>query len=96
MSESAILALIGGVFGAVIGSFLNVCIVRLPAEQSVVSPPSRCPKCGRPVGWRDNIPVFSWLLLRGKCRGCREPNLSHSKEENMPPSSPIATRHAGG
>lgn len=73
MSESAILALIGGVFGAVIGSFLNVCIVRLPAEQSVVSPPSRCPKCGRPVGWRDNIPVFSWLLLRGKCRGCREP-----------------------
>jgi leader peptidase (prepilin peptidase)/N-methyltransferase len=73
VSESAILALIGGVFGAVIGSFLNVCIVRLPAEQSVVSPPSRCPKCGRPVGWRDNIPVFSWLLLRGKCRGCREP-----------------------
>ena len=73
MSESALLALIGGVFGAVIGSFLNVCIVRLPAEQSVVSPPSRCPKCGRPVGWKDNIPVFSWLFLRGKCRGCREP-----------------------
>jgi len=63
----------GGVFGAVIGSFLNVCIVRLPAEQSVVSPPSRCPRCGRPVGWSDNIPVLSWLLLRGKCRGCREP-----------------------
>ena len=73
MSESAILALIGGAFGAVIGSFLNVCIVRLPAEQSVVSPPSRCPKCGRPVGWSDNIPVLSWLLLRGRCRGCREP-----------------------
>ncbi len=73
MSESALFALMGGVFGAVIGSFLNVCIVRLPAEQSVVSPPSRCPRCGRPVGWSDNIPVLSWLLLRGKCRGCREP-----------------------
>jgi leader peptidase (prepilin peptidase) / N-methyltransferase len=73
VSESALLALIGGVFGAVIGSFLNVCIVRLPDEQSVVSPPSRCPRCGRPVGWRDNIPVLSWLLLRGKCRDCREP-----------------------
>ena len=73
MSEPALLALIGGLFGAVIGSFLNVCIVRLPAEQSVVSPPSRCPRCGRPVGWSDNIPVLSWLLLRGKCRGCREP-----------------------
>ena len=73
MGESAFVALIGGMFGAVIGSFLNVCIVRLPAEQSVVSPPSRCPKCGRPVGWSDNIPMLSWLLLRGKCRGCREP-----------------------
>jgi leader peptidase (prepilin peptidase) / N-methyltransferase len=73
VSEPALLALVGGLFGAVIGSFLNVCIVRLPAEQSVVSPPSRCPRCGRPVGWSDNIPVLSWLLLRGKCRGCREP-----------------------
>jgi leader peptidase (prepilin peptidase)/N-methyltransferase len=66
-------AVVGALFGAVIGSFLNVCIVRLPAEQSVVSPPSRCPKCGKPVEWRDNIPVLSWLLLGGKCRGCREP-----------------------
>jgi len=66
-------ALVGALFGAVIGSFLNVCITRLPAEQSVVSPPSRCPKCGKPVEWRDNIPVLSWLLLGGKCRGCREP-----------------------
>lgn len=73
MSESAAAALIGALFGAVIGSFLNVCIVRLPSQQSVVSPPSRCPKCNRPVGWRDNIPVLSWLLLGGKCRGCREP-----------------------
>lgn len=73
MNESVFAAAVGALFGAVIGSFLNVCIVRLPAEQSVVSPPSRCPKCGKPVEWRDNIPVLSWLLLGGKCRGCREP-----------------------
>lgn len=73
MSEPLLHGIIGGLFGAVIGSFLNVCIVRLPAEQSVVSPPSRCPKCGRPVAWRDNIPVLGWLLLGGRCRGCREP-----------------------
>jgi leader peptidase (prepilin peptidase)/N-methyltransferase len=73
VSEPLISALIGAVFGAVVGSFLNVCIVRLPAEQSVVTPRSRCPKCNRPVGWQDNIPMLSWLLLGGKCRGCREP-----------------------
>jgi prepilin signal peptidase PulO-like enzyme (type II secretory pathway) len=73
VGESTLAALVGALFGAVIGSFLNVCIVRLPADQSVVSPPSRCPRCGKPVEWRDNIPVFSWLILGGKCRGCREP-----------------------
>ena len=73
MGESTLAGLVGALFGAVIGSFLNVCIVRLPADQSVVSPPSRCPRCGKPVEWRDNIPVLSWLLLGGKCRGCREP-----------------------
>lgn len=73
MGESTLAALVGALFGAVIGSFLNVCIVRLPADLSVVSPPSRCPRCGKPVEWRDNIPVLSWLLLGGKCRGCREP-----------------------
>ena len=73
MGESTLAALLGALFGAVIGSFLNVCIVRLPADQSVVSPPSRCPRCGKPVEWRDNIPVLSWLLLGGKCRGCGEP-----------------------
>jgi leader peptidase (prepilin peptidase)/N-methyltransferase len=73
VGESTLAALLGALFGAVIGSFLNVCIVRLPAEQSVVSPPSRCPRCGKPVEWRDNIPVLSWILLGGKCRGCREP-----------------------
>jgi leader peptidase (prepilin peptidase)/N-methyltransferase len=73
VGESTLAALVGALFGAVIGSFLNVCIVRLPADQSVVSPPSRCPRCGKPVEWRDNIPILSWILLGGKCRGCREP-----------------------
>jgi leader peptidase (prepilin peptidase) / N-methyltransferase len=61
--------------GAVVGSFLNVCILRWGADpkQSVVNPPSRCPRCGRGLAWRDNIPVISWLLLRARCRGCAEP-----------------------
>ncbi|CAN5678413.1 A24 family peptidase [soil metagenome] len=59
-----------GVVGAAIGSFLNVCIYRWPAEQSVISPPSRCPSCGHALAWRDNIPVIGWLLLRGRCRYC--------------------------
>jgi len=61
-------------FGACVGSFLNVCIYRLPADQSVVSPGSRCPQCGTPIGWRDNIPIFSWLALGARCRACHTPN----------------------
>ena len=61
------------VLGAVIGSFLNVCIVRWPEGMSVVRPPSRCPNCGRGVRWYENIPVVSWLALRGKCAGCGLP-----------------------
>lgn len=57
--------------GASIGSFLNVCICRWPEGESVVSPRSRCPECSAAIGWRDNIPVLSWALLRGRCRGCR-------------------------
>ena len=60
-------------FGLVIGSFLNVVIVRMPDQQSIVSPPSKCPQCGNPIASRDNIPVISWLLLRGKCRHCAKP-----------------------
>ena len=66
-------ALVMGTFGALIGSFLNVCITRLPAEQSVVTPRSRCPRCERPIAWSDNLPVVSWILLRGQCRHCGEP-----------------------
>lgn len=64
-----------GIIGAVVGSFLNVCILRWGAEpkQSVVRPRSRCPRCGRGLAWYDNIPVLSWLWLRARCRGCGEP-----------------------
>ncbi|MES2524879.1 MAG: prepilin peptidase [Gemmatimonadota bacterium] len=61
------------VIGASIGSFLNVCIARWPADLSVVRPRSRCPNCERPIAWSENIPVIGWLLLRGKCRGCGLP-----------------------
>lgn len=59
--------------GLCFGSFSNVLIYRLPRNQSVVRPRSRCPGCGQMVAWYDNIPVLSWLLLRGKCRGCATP-----------------------
>lgn len=60
------------IFGAVIGSFLNVCIARIPNGESVISPPSRCPKCKAPISFYDNIPLISYLLLRGRCRACGE------------------------
>jgi leader peptidase (prepilin peptidase)/N-methyltransferase len=61
------------ILGLLIGSFLNVCIARWPAGQSVVSPRSRCPQCGGLIAWYDNIPVLSWLALRAKCRACALP-----------------------
>src|SRR6266568_4972423 len=59
--------------GLAIGSFLNVVIWRVPRKESVVRPPSHCPSCETPIGPRDNIPVLSWLLLRGRCRHCGNP-----------------------
>ncbi len=59
------------VFGAVVGSFLNVVIFRLPLGLSVSHPGSRCPECKHPIRWHDNVPVFGWLLLGGRCRDCR-------------------------
>jgi len=60
-------------FGLIFGSFLNVCIVRLPRRESIVKPRSRCPECGNLIRWHDNIPVLSYLALRGKCRRCGKP-----------------------
>jgi leader peptidase (prepilin peptidase) / N-methyltransferase len=67
------LLLVLAIVGLNIGSFLNVVIGRIPAGQSIVSPPSRCPRCGSSIAWFDNIPVLSYLILGGKCRKCRAP-----------------------
>jgi leader peptidase (prepilin peptidase)/N-methyltransferase len=67
--------IVGGALlvGLAFGSFLNVCIVRLPHDGSLLRPPSSCPHCRARIAWRDNIPVVSWLLLRGRCRHCGGP-----------------------
>ena len=64
--------LLVAILGLVFGSFLNVCIYRLPRYESVVRPRSHCPRCDRPIRWYDNIPVASYLVLRGRCRDCGE------------------------
>ena len=66
-------AVLAGVLGLLIGSFLNVVIYRVPAGESIVSPPSRCPACGAEIRNRHNVPVFGWLVLRGKCFDCKAP-----------------------
>ena len=73
MVVDPILVVGAAVVGLCVGSFLNVCIVRLPNDLSLLRPPSACPRCKHPIAWRDNIPVVSWLLLKGRCRHCREP-----------------------
>ena len=66
-----ILAFFSFWLGACIASFLNVVIWRVPRGESIVSPPSHCPKCNAPIKWWQNIPILSWLALRGKCANCR-------------------------
>ena len=61
-----------GVMGSLIGSFLNVCIYRMPREQSIVRPRSRCTQCAKPIAWYDNIPLVSYVWLRGSCRHCHQ------------------------
>lgn len=65
--------LIAGLFGALVGSFLNVCIYRLPRRESIVWPGSHCPACSQPIAWYDNIPMVSYLILAGRCRNCKTP-----------------------
>jgi leader peptidase (prepilin peptidase) / N-methyltransferase len=76
MTESSLYVVITAwvaLAGAAVGSFLNVVIARVPAGESIVHPRSRCPRCGTPIAWYDNLPVISWLLLRARCRSCRAP-----------------------
>jgi leader peptidase (prepilin peptidase)/N-methyltransferase len=61
------------ILGACVGSFLNVVVWRLPRGESLVTPPSHCPKCNTPLAWYDNVPVFGWIMLKGRCRYCKEP-----------------------
>lgn len=73
MTPAMPMAVFSFLLGAVVGSFLNVCIYRMPLEQSVVSPGSRCMGCGTAIRWYDNLPIVSWLVLRGRCRSCSAP-----------------------
>jgi leader peptidase (prepilin peptidase)/N-methyltransferase len=66
-------ALFAFMFGAIIGSFLNVCIARWPRDASVIKPRSKCPYCGHQLAWFENVPIVSWLALRARCRCCDEP-----------------------
>jgi leader peptidase (prepilin peptidase)/N-methyltransferase len=70
MTVHFVLVLAVAVLGLLVGSFLNVVIARVPAGESVVKPPSHCRSCGTTLAWRDNVPVVSWLVLRGCCRAC--------------------------
>lgn len=72
-THHAILALSWVILGACAGSFLNVCVHRVPRGMSVLRPRSRCPRCGSSIRSRDNIPILGWLLLGGRCRDCRAP-----------------------
>lgn len=72
LDSTALIAVITFLFGTMVGSFLNVCIARIPNGESVVRPPSHCPKCKKSIPFYDNIPILSYLVLRGRCRSCGE------------------------
>jgi leader peptidase (prepilin peptidase)/N-methyltransferase len=71
ISLASLLEAAAFLFGLIFGSFLNVCIVRLPRGESIISPRSRCPKCGHPLRWQENIPLLSWVFLKARCSACR-------------------------
>jgi leader peptidase (prepilin peptidase)/N-methyltransferase len=71
--STALAAVLAAIFGAILGSFLNVVIWRLPRGENLATPGSKCPHCGAPVRPWDNVPIVSWLVLRGRCRDCGEP-----------------------
>ncbi len=71
--ETSLAVAVAAIFGLIFGSFVNVVAHRVPNDRSVISPPSACPNCEHPIRHRDNIPIASWLLLRGRCRDCGEP-----------------------
>jgi leader peptidase (prepilin peptidase)/N-methyltransferase len=70
LDDYRLIAIAAGLLGLVLGSFLNVCTLRWPNDQSVVRPPSHCPGCGTGIRWYDNIPILSYVILRGRCRVC--------------------------
>lgn len=72
-SDAVVAAVGAGVLGACVGSFLNVVMWRVPRGESVIRPASRCPRCGQALRSFDNVPIVSWLLLRGRCRSCGDP-----------------------
>ncbi len=73
MTLDSIMTIFSLFFGLALGSFLNVCIHRIPVKESIISPPSRCPQCGKRIRFYDNIPVISYIILRGRCRDCGKP-----------------------
>ena len=72
MTTETITLVVLALIGASIGSFLNVCIYRLPRRESLVWPASHCTSCGRTLSWYENMPIIGWLVLRGRCRTCGE------------------------
>jgi len=77
MDIGSVMVAYSALFGLALGSFMNVCIYRIPLKKSIISPPSSCPKCGKKIKFHDNIPLISYLLLLGKCRHCRNPLAWH-------------------